>query len=88
MSKDNKTAATQSLQTELTRKVNVKIVSSKGHDEISVSPQEALDRIREETAKHGKWAYVDGKQVNPIALNVTDILEAEDITLTNALVGG
>ena len=89
MKKDNKEGNMEQLNSELSsKKVEIKVVSSKGHDEYTESPQEALRRIKDETTNNGKWAYLDGKQVNPINLNVADILEAEDITLTNALVGG
>ncbi len=89
MAKDKKNEGNmEQLNSELTKKVEIKVVSSKGHDEYTESPQEALRRIKDETTNNGKWAYLDGKQVNPINLNVADILEAEDITLTNALVGG
>lgn len=75
-------------QQELDTKILVKIVSSKGHDERVGSPQESLSLIREQTENHGKWAYIDGRQVNPGMLKLEDLLEAQDITLTNALVGG
>ena len=73
---------------ELEAKVLVKSVSSKGHDERVGTPQESLNLIKEQTENHGKWAYVDGRQVNPGVLTIEDLLEAQNITLTNALVGG
>lgn len=70
------------------RMVTVKIVSSSGHDEFVGDAAAALEKIQEETAKNAKWVYIDGGQFNPENLTVTQLLEAEDITLTNALAGG
>lgn len=78
----------KALESELKDKVTVKIVSSRGHDEFEDSPAAALARVQDETTTHGKWAYLDGRQVNPVVLTIDDILAADDITLTNALVGG
>jgi hypothetical protein len=73
---------------ELETKVTIKVVSSRGHDEYEDSATMALDRIKTECDTNGKWAYINGVQKNPSDLGIEDILEAEDITLTNALVGG
>ena len=68
--------------------VHVKIVSSSGHDEFVGDASAALAKIQEETAKNAKWVYIDGGQFNPDNLTVDQLLNAEDITLTNALAGG
>ena len=73
---------------ELTAEVKVKIVSSRGHDEWTEAPFAALNRIQDECEKQGKWAYLDGAQINPGTLTIDDLLDADDVTLTNALVGG
>lgn len=70
------------------KKVTVKIVSAKGHDEFTDLPQIALDKIRAEAADSKKWVYLDGNQVNPNEIGIDDLLGAEDIMLTNALQGG
>jgi hypothetical protein len=68
--------------------VTVKIISSSGHDEFVGDAVSALAKIQEETAKNAKWVYIDGGQFNPENLTVDQLLNAEDITLTNALAGG
>lgn len=73
---------------ELTTKIKVKIVSSRGHDEWTEAPFAALRRIQDECTNQSKWAYLDGSQINPKNLTIDDLLEADDVTLTNALVGG
>ncbi|MBC8410404.1 MAG: hypothetical protein H8E12_17030 [Rhodobacteraceae bacterium] len=73
---------------EMETTVTVKIVSSSGHDEYEDTAVMALDRIASECNDNGKWAYINGTQVTPGEITISDILEAEDITLTNALVGG
>jgi len=73
---------------ELTSEVTVKVVSSRGHDEWTEAPFTALNRIQDECANQGKWAYLDGSQINPGSLTIDDLLDADDVTLTNALVGG
>jgi|APSaa5957512493_1039668.scaffolds.fasta_scaffold217857_2 hypothetical protein len=78
----------EALNKELYNEVTVKIVSSMGHDEWTEAPNSALGRIQDQCDNHSKWAYLDGMQVNPGGLTVDDLLNAEDITLTNALVGG
>ncbi len=70
------------------RMVTVKIVSSSGHDEFIGDATAALARIKEETEKNAKWVYIDGGQFNPDNLTVEQLLNAEDVTLTNALAGG
>lgn len=69
-------------------KVLVKVVSSRGHDEHEVTPEAALRIIREEASQRNKWVYIDTKRVDPDAISLEDLIEADDITLTNALVGG
>ena len=76
------------LNKELNSKVKVKIVSSRGHDEFEAGPAAVLDRIKEEAKDNKKWLYLDGAQANPDSVSIDDLIEASDVTLTNALVGG
>jgi len=76
------------LNKELSNTVKVKIVSSRGHDEFESSPTMVLDKIKEETKDNKKWLYLDGAQSNPDSISIDDLIEASDVTLTNALVGG
>jgi hypothetical protein len=69
------------------KQVHIKIVSRSGHDEWEGEGGQALEKIIAETG-NGKWAYIDGKFVDPEMLNVKMLEEAEDITLTNSLYGG
>ena len=72
----------------LSSQVNLKIVSSRGHDEITDSAVNVLDRIKSECDENGKWAYINGTQTSPDSISLQNLLDAEDVTLTNALVGG
>tara|TARA_B100000287_G_C20037289_1_gene544933 strand:- start:22 stop:270 length:249 start_codon:yes stop_codon:yes gene_type:complete len=72
----------------LNNKVHLKIVSSRGHDEVMDSAVNVLDRIKQECDENGKWAYINGTQTSPESITLESLLDAEDVTLTNALVGG
>lgn len=72
----------------LNRTVKVRVISSKGHDEWEDLPEIALDRIKRETSNGKKWLYMDGKPINSETLTLNQLLDAEYIILTNALVGG
>jgi hypothetical protein len=78
----------EKFQEEVERKIKVRVVSSRGHDEWEDVPEIALSRIQNEIATSKKWAYIDGVQQNPDTLTVEKLLDAEYIILTNALVGG
>jgi len=68
--------------------VTIKIVSTKGHDEWSGMPVAALEKIKYESETTGRWAYVDGQHKTPDTISLEDIMEAEEIMMANALVGG
>lgn len=78
----------EEFQVELERKVKVRVVSSRGHDEWEEVPEIALARIQSEVSESKKWLYIDGVQQNPNNLTVDKLLAAEYVILTNALVGG
>ncbi len=80
--------ALEEFQQELDRKVKVRVVSSKGHDDWEDLPEIALSKIQKEASTSKKWVYIDGVQQNPTTLTVEKLLDAEYIILTNALVGG
>jgi len=69
-------------------KVQLNVVSTAGHDEIEVPAGQALAEITERCDKQNKWLYIDGVNRNPQDVTVDELIEAEDLTLTNALVGG
>ena len=73
---------------ELKARIMIKVVSSRGHDEYEEYPNAALERILDQCNNHSKWCYIDGIQMNPVQLTVDILINAADITLTNALVGG
>jgi len=68
--------------------VTIKIVSLAGHDEQELDALSALAEIQRQATEHGKWVYVDLERCDPDGLTIEDLVEADDITLTNALVGG
>ena len=72
----------------LTEKVTLKIVSSRGHDEVIDTAINVMERLKVECDDNGKWAYLNGQQTSVESISLDDLLAAEDITLTNALVGG
>ena len=73
---------------DLETKVEVKITSSRGHDVRTLSPREAVGTIQDECETRKKWLYMDGIVKNPLNITTDDVLEADDITLTNGLAGG
>lgn len=73
---------------QIERKVKVRVVSSRGHDEWVDIPELALSRIQSEVNTSKKWLYIDGVQQNANTLTVDKLLSAEYIIMTNALVGG
>jgi len=87
MNEENKLSI-EAFQEELERKVKVRVISSRGHDEWEEVPEIALSRIQSEAANSKKWVYIDGQQQNPNNLTVEKLLDAEYVILTNALVGG
>jgi len=78
----------EQLHNELEPTVLVKIVSSRGHDEVMLSPADALTRVKSEVNDRKKWLYLDAMHKDPNTLTTDDIMEADDILLTNALAGG
>jgi len=86
--KEQETISIEKFQEQLDRKVTVRVVSSRGHDEWQEVPEIALSRIQNEVNNSKKWLYIDGVQQNANNLTVEKLLNAEYIILTNALVGG
>ncbi|MBT7929125.1 hypothetical protein HN682_04330 [Candidatus Peregrinibacteria bacterium] len=70
------------------KEITLKIVSAEGHTEFQGTGAEALAELQEQCTNNSKWAYVDGRQVNPDTVGIEDLLNAEDITLANTLIGG
>jgi len=68
-------------------KVKLKIVSPRGHDEIEVSPAEAVQVIEQEVSG-GKWLYVDGQYQSHDKITEADLERAQSIILTDRLAGG
>ncbi len=77
------------LKTEkLTKKIEIAVISDEGHSEFSLVPQEALEKVRQLTNKEGKWLYLDNVYTNTETLTELDLINAVDVTLTNAVAGG
>jgi|APSaa5957512576_1039674.scaffolds.fasta_scaffold01353_16 hypothetical protein len=68
--------------------VTIKIVSTNGHDEWSGIPVAALEKIKYESETTGRWAYIDGNHKTPDSITLEDVIDAEEIMMANALVGG
>jgi len=73
---------------ELDQTVEVKITSSRGHDTMTVSAADAVETIRTQCEDKKKWLYMDGTHKNPFDISTDDVMEADDILLTNGLAGG
>ena len=68
---------------------SIKVVSAKGHTILDCnSVQEARETIVNRVNTNKQWAMIDGRIFEPI--NITDevIENAQEILLTNQLVGG
>ena len=71
------------------KKIEIKVVSERGHDiKQFTATEQALEFIKTEVNERGKWCYIDGKFYGSDVLTPEDIENAQDITLTNALIGG
>ena len=78
------------------KQVTLKIESAiKGHETITLSVNEAVSRIEQETTESQKWLYCDGRftQVdtadhNGMARLKETLSQAKDITLAGTLLGG
>ena len=68
--------------------VQLNVVSTAGHDEIKLPAGQAINEIGNQCTTKNKWLYINGVHRNPQDITVDEVLEAEDITLTNALMGG
>jgi MFS superfamily sulfate permease-like transporter len=73
---------------ELEKTVEVKITSSRGHDSLTVPAAEAVETIRTQCEDKKKWLYMNGTHKNPFDITTDDVMEADDILLTNGLAGG
>lgn len=70
------------------KKVKIKITNHLGHTTLMESPICALEIIKNETQEKGMWAYVDGVFRNFDSLSEMDMQRANEIVITNSLLGG
>ena len=68
--------------------VTIKVASNEGHTEFSLTPKEAIDKINEIYTNENKWLYIDGSNVLPSRMTESMLVEAQSITMLNAIVGG
>lgn len=69
--------------------IEIKIIGPEGHKTENLEAIAAVDYIKGLCTKGGKWAYIDGVHIADMdAINAGFLADAEDITLTNQLVGG
>lgn len=67
----------------------IKTVSSNGHTVYKEDdPIKAITYLRKVTSKGDKWVYVNLHRVRPEELTVENLQNADDIMITNALIGG
>ena len=70
------------------KKVTIKITNQTGHSTLSLVPKEALKVISTEAGQNGMWVYMDGNFQTVGNLTESDIARANEIVITNALLGG
>lgn len=68
--------------------IKIKVTSARGHDEYEFYTNDAIEFIRDQCSGTGKVLYMDGSMRNPGDVMVSDLLGADDITITNGLKGG
>lgn len=69
--------------------ISYKIISSEGHTDASLPQNEALLDIKDKVENESKWLYLDKEhKADVTTLTVDELLNAEDIMLTNLQVGG
>jgi hypothetical protein len=68
--------------------VKIDVVSQKGHDTLEMAPALALQEIQKQVNSQNKWCLVDGKYKNVDTLSSQDLADAENIVLTDRMVGG
>lgn len=56
-------------------------------EEQVLTPTEALEELKKQK-KNGMWAFVDGQVRDIYDLDESDLIDAEDITLTYEIQGG
>jgi len=69
-------------------KIKYKVVSTRGHSDFEEDAEIAIDNIRDLCENEAKWAMIDGNFVNPNDMTIDMLVDAEDVTLINSLVGG
>lgn len=68
--------------------VTVRVASLEGHTDFSLTPKDALAKVREVHNKEGKWAYVGTSVVAPSRLTEEMLAEAKVVRMLNAVIGG
>ncbi len=56
-------------------------------EEKVLTPAEALEELKRQKA-NGMWAFIDGQAKDIYDLDLEDLIDAEDITLTYEIQGG
>lgn len=69
-------------------KVIVKVMSLDGHTELSLTPEEAIEKIKSLYNDEKKWVYLDNDIVNPTRVTKEMLLNAGTILASNAVAGG
>ena len=72
----------------MSKEISWKVIDLNGHSVKTAPAENALIEIRMECTEKGKWVYLDGAFAKASTLTVADLVKANDITVTNALVGG
>jgi hypothetical protein len=70
------------------KRIGVKTLSCKGHQSFNIALCEANEFLLHQFKKLRLWLYVDGVQFDPRKIEVSTLSIANEIILTQALVGG
>ena len=68
--------------------VKIDVVSHSGHDTLEMAPAQAVAEIKTQVDSQNKWCLVDGKVMNADIVTAQDLSDAENIVLTDRMVGG
>lgn len=67
--------------------VKVKILNEKGHEELDLSSQKALEMVKEQ-GSNGSWAFLDGVFQEAGQVTIREVRTVREIVITPALQAG
>ena len=68
--------------------ITAREITSMGAKEVILEPQEMLNFIKTHAAEKSLWVYINGTQINPDKITIESLMQADNITFTNQILGG